>query len=460
MRVRKTDPKKLNLADRASMRRLLIPVVMELIFTFIIANLNSLIISRFSADAVAATTAVGTFLSLMLNLYSVFYAGAGILLAPLWGCERYKEGSGVWTVALFDSFLLSLFLAAIGITGHGLLCRWLKVPLELQDMAGTYLAITLGLSVFQSFTLTFSTAFRAIGSMQVAMLGNTLINGSCVFMNYLVLTLVPAQKQTIGHYALAGIAAQILGCLFYFWMVWRDEHIQLRLFRPDWRKKTLQTTGKIFRLGFFGGMEGVIYLLTQTIVISMIGLLGREALMVKGYSANIMNYLTLPANAFTIVSATMIGRAIGRRNEEQAKQCIAKCLKLGLASTAGLEVAAVLLGRSILRIYLSDDAMLDACMQLILVGLAVELVRCTAAIVVSALKTIGDVRTPFIMVIVGGVLNIGVSWLLGIRLGMGLPGIWIGYGADLAFRSAVGLWVWQRHTRRHTYPILGQTADA
>ncbi len=72
MRATKIDRKKQNSADAGSMGRILRPVVLELIFTFLISNLNSLIINQFSADAVAATTAVGTFLSLMLNLYSVF----------------------------------------------------------------------------------------------------------------------------------------------------------------------------------------------------------------------------------------------------------------------------------------------------------------------------------------------------------------------------------------------------
>lgn len=459
MLVRKTGQKKPSPAENAALGRILLPVVLELIFAFVIANLNTLIISRFLANAVAATTAVGTFLSLMLNLYSVFYAGAGILLAPYWGCQQFSKGSNVWTVALVDNFLFSMLLGAVGFLGHSSICGFLKVPMELREMAGGYLMISLGLSAFQGFNLTCCTAFRAIGSMQVSMAGNTLISGSCVLLNFLVLTLVPAQKQTIYHFTWAGIVAQMLGSLFYLWMMRTDKRIELRLFHGPWRQGYLQTTGKIFRLGFFGGMEGVLYLLCQTVVISMIGRLGTRALQISGYSANVMNYLTTPANAFAIATATVIGLALGAGDEEKTKRCLRKSLLLALSATVALEAAAMLFGRKILRLYLSDGAMLDACMQLITVDLAVEIARCVAAIMVSSLKAIGDVRTPFLMVLLGGALNISVSWLLGIHLGFGLPGVWAGYGADLALRGIVGLCVWNVRVAHHSYPILGQTLE-
>ena len=443
--------------ENASIGRILLPVVLELVFLFIIANLNSLIINRFSANAVAATTAVGTFLSLALNFYAVFYAGAGILLAPYWGCRRFREGSGIWTVALFDNFLLSILLSAVGFLGHSSICAFLKVPMKLRDMASGYVMIALGLSVFQGVNLTCISAFRAIGSMHISMAGNTLISGSCVLLNFLVLMLVPAQKQTIFHFALTGVMAQILGCLFFLRMARKDERIELRMFHPAWRKSYLQTTGRIFKLGFFGGMEGVLCLLFQTVVLSMIGSLGTQALQISGYSANVMNYLTTPASAFTIAAATVIGLALGAGNEEKAKRCLRKSLLLALCATVVLEAAAMLLGRRILQLYVTDSAMLDACMQLITVDLAVEIARCVASIMVSSLKAVGNVRTPFLMALLGGALNISVSWLLGIRLGLGLPGIWAGYGADLALRGIVGLCVWRRHVMHHSYPILEQT---
>ena len=131
-------------------------------------------------------------------------------------------------------------------------------------------------------------------------------------------------------------------------------------------------------------------------------------------------------------AATIIGLALGAGNEEKARQCLRRSLLLALSATVVLAAAALLLGRSVLRLYVAD-----------------------AAILVSSLKTIGNVRTPLLMALLGSALNISVSWLLGIRLGQ--PGIWAGYGADLVLRSIVGLCIWRAHVTRRSYPILEQT---
>ena len=131
-------------------------------------------------------------------------------------------------------------------------------------------------------------------------------------------------------------------------------------------------------------------------------------------------------------AATIIGLALGAGNEEKARQCLRRSLLLALSATVVLAAAALLLGRSVLRLYVAD-----------------------AAILVSSLKTIGNVRTPLLMALLGSALNISVSWLLGIRLGQ--PGIWAGYGADLVLRSIVGLCMWRAHVTRRSYPILEQT---
>ena len=132
-------------------------------------------------------------------------------------------------------------------------------------------------------------------------------------------------------------------------------------------------------------------------------------------------------------AATIIGLALGAGNEEKARQCLRRSLLLALSATVVLAATALLLGGSVLRLYVAD-----------------------AAILVSSLKAIGNVRTPLLMALLGSALNISVSWLLGIRLGLGQSGIWAGYGADLVLRSIVGLCMWRAHVTRRSYPILEQ----
>lgn len=432
---------------------MLYPIVLELIFAYICSSINQTILNRFSPQAIAATTAVGTFSSLMLTTFAVFYAGQSILLAPCWGRKEYEEGRQILTVGLIDNVLLGLLLAAVWFCAGGPIMRLIHVPADLWDMSGDYLSVVLGLSVFQGITATFATAFRAIGKMKTAMAGSCLINGSWILWEALILWLVPAHRQSIGLYAFAAILAHILGGIFYIRRATRDKDIHLKFLHSNWRARFRTTTGRIMRLGVFSGMESVIYVLSQTVVVSMIGTLGTQALLVKGYTANLINYIILPASSIPIVASTLIGISLGMRDEERLLKYFRQCARLVCAATVLLEIAALLIGRRFFAMYTNDPLLLDQCMVILKAEIAMELFRSIASLIVACLKAIGDVRMPFFMVIAGSLLNIGVSWLFGIRLSLGLPGIWIGYAADLAFRSVLGYLLWKKHVRNHSYPV-------
>lgn len=72
--------------------RMLYPIVLELIFAYICSSINQMIINSFSSQAIAATTAVGTFSSLMLTTFAIFYAGQSILFSALLGQEGVCGG--------------------------------------------------------------------------------------------------------------------------------------------------------------------------------------------------------------------------------------------------------------------------------------------------------------------------------------------------------------------------------
>ncbi len=433
--------------------RMLYPIVLELIFAYICSSINQMIINSFSSQAIAATTAVGTFSSLMLTTFAIFYAGQSILLAPCWGRKEYEKGRQILTVGLIDNILLGLGLAAVWFCAGGFIMGLLHVPADLWGMSGDYLSVALGLSVFQGVTATFATAFRAIGRMKTAMTGSCLINGSWIVWETLILWLVPRARQDIRHYAFAAILAHILGCVFYIHQASRDENIHLSFLHSNWRAYFKATTRQIARLGIFSGMESVIYVLSQTVVVSMIGALGTQALLVKGYTANLINYIILPASAIPIAASTLIGLSLGRRDEGQMLRYFRQSFRLVCGATVLLEIAALLFGRQFFGMYTSDPQLLDACMTILKIEIAMELFRSIASLLIACLKAIGDVRMPFFMVILGALINIGVSWLFGIKAGLGLPGIWIGYWADLAFRGIWGLLLWRKHTRHHSYPV-------
>lgn len=458
MNVRRINPRTWNSADEdKQILRMMIPVVVELILTYIIANINQIVLNKFSDTAVAATTAVSMFVSLMVNVYSIFYVGQSIFLAPCWGRKSYQEGSRFWSVSIMDNMVLGVLIGVIGIFGSSFMMTLLKVPGELRQIAGGYLHVVLGLSIFQGIALTCTTAFRAIGRMKVA-------HGR-QYADQRSLHCFEHSDLDLGAETEAVYRAVCL-CRGVFPVTWHEllsmdgpqgSRYHLHFLEPGWKKYFHHFSEKLFKMGLPGGMEGIVYLICQTLVMSMIGNLGTTALMAKGYTGNLTNYLAMPSNVVSVVAATAIGMSIGIGDEKKAQRCFFKCIGIALGATVVFDGIALVAGRSFMRLFTQDEVLLELCMQLIFVDMVTELFRCVAAVLVVALKAIGNVRTPFTMVIAGSLINIAVSWLFGIGFNMGVVGICIGYGADLLYRSIVGMFVWKRHAATHNYPVLGKS---
>ena len=110
-----------------------------------------------------------------------------------------------------------------------------------------------------------------------------------------------------------------------------------------------------------------------------------------------------------------------------------------------------LLRRQIMGLFTKDEAIIAMGASVILADLLLDAGRSRNLVLVGSLRAAGDVRFPlYIGLFSMWAFSVGVSWILGIGLGWGLVGIWIGLGLDECFR-AVGMqirWrtgVWKRY---------------
>jgi Na+-driven multidrug efflux pump len=91
--------------------------------------------------------------------------------------------------------------------------------------------------------------------------------------------------------------------------------------------------------------------------------------------------------------------------------------------------------------------------SLLMVSLVLEPGRTFNLVVINSLRATGDARFPVMM---GAVSMWGVAvplaWLLGVRLGWGLVGVWIAFSCDEWVRGLSMYWrwksrVWEKHAR-------------
>jgi Na+-driven multidrug efflux pump len=264
------------------------------------------------------------------------------------------------------------------------------------------------------------------------------INLLCMILSKLIAIFIPRESQSMFLYTLAGITAQLFGVILFFIMLLRGKRFQYRFSFQGLFGTIRSMLPRIFHYGIPAGLESIIYLISQTIVVSFIGLLGTNALLAKGFAGNVTYYMALTTSATAAGSSIVVGQLIGAGKLKEIKRVSKKVIVLDFAVTALVGLILLLIGPKILRIYTTDSNILASALKVLYISMVLELIRCVTGNLIAILKATGDVAFPFAIIIIGSAINIGISYYLGIVHELGLAGIWLGYVADVFFRGVSG----------------------
>ncbi len=143
-----------------------------------------------------------------------------------------------------------------------------------------------------------------------------------------------------------------------------------------------------------------------------------------------------------------MGFLVGAGKHEEAYGRVWRWFALGFGISAAIVLILNLVKAPLLGLFTDDPAIVAYAGAALLVGLLLEPGRNLNTIIIPALKGSGDTLFP---VCVGILFQWGVgvflAWLFGLRLGLGLAGIWLALSCDewsrgiiMAFRWRSGAW--------------------
>jgi Na+-driven multidrug efflux pump len=141
----------------------------------------------------------------------------------------------------------------------------------------------------------------------------------------------------------------------------------------------------------------------------------------------------LPAFAFNMANAVLVGNALGRKEKEQAFQ---RGIITGLTGISIVIVLTLIVvaNAKVITSYLSNDAIvINETLRYIFIALLFEPVMAWGVILGGGLNGAGD--TKAVMSIVAGsvwIIRIPLSYLLGIHMGLGAVGVWWSMNASIA----------------------------
>ncbi|GLJ03904.1 hypothetical protein OAS1_31530 [Bacillus sp. YKCMOAS1] len=163
------------------------PIFIEISLYMLMGSADTLMLSQYSDNSVAAVGVSNQLLNLLIVMFSFITTGTTIVIAQLLGADRKQEATQVAYVSLGTNFLISFVISLLMFMLAVPILHMMGLSSELMPDAAVFLQIVGLLSFIQALIMTYSAILKSYGYTRDTMyvtIGMNLLN---VAGNYLVI---------------------------------------------------------------------------------------------------------------------------------------------------------------------------------------------------------------------------------------------------------------------------------
>lgn len=421
---------------RITLRGLFVPFFIEQILMNLMGTVNTLILGHFSDEAVAAVGAANQILGFVYTFYAVISGGASVVISHRLGENNEKEASK----AAFSSLIFAGSFSLIVSMVLGLFARPLMTLMNLEgatlNMAVDYFGIVVRFSFVQSLITAVSAILRSYGKPKPAVVVSIFMNAVNAMLNYIVI-MRPFETPFSGTrgVAIGNTTARLLS-LITIMMVLAKSSARVRF--KGRKLSDLKCMKSILKVGIPGGVANLSYSLSQVVTTSILGLVGTQAISAKIYISSIVFYVYVIGYSMGISASILMGWLTGAGEYDKAYRLINRLLKLTVALNLCFSVILFFGYKPVLSLFTKSEEIIELARTIFFIDIFVEVGRAFNHIDDNALRGAGDVVVPMVVNIVScWCMSILFSYILGVRLGLGLKGCWIAFTFDELFRGII-----------------------
>ncbi|MCD2339349.1 MATE family efflux transporter [Ideonella azotifigens] len=437
--------------------KLVWPLFLELGLGMAVSLIGTALAARLSDEAGAGFALANHVFATLFMLFRVIGAGISVVLTQCLGSQRRDQADAVARAALGAATWIGAAAAVMALVGARGMLGLVNAPAEVLVVAVPFLMTLAPCILLDAWNASMASVMRSHLHAREALF--VIITMHLVHL-LLAVPLMrgwgPVPALGLPGYALAMLGARFLGVALHL-LLWK---VRLGLVptRRDWWHPPRRQLAAILRIGLPGAAENLSWRLCFMASVAAAGHMGAQALATHAYVMQVMYWLLLFGAATGLAVEIVVGHLIGAGQLHEAHQLVRKALGRGIVVSLCLALLAALAGRHLLGLFTEDAEILRNGALLLWLTVLVEPGRTFNLVVINALRAAGDARYPVIagtgsllLVLAGG------SWLLGVHLGLGLPGLWLAYACDEWIR---GLLMWRRWAKQAWVPHARATHRA
>lgn len=441
-----------------------IPIILEQFFTTLMGMVNIIMTSNLGEEVVSAISMIDSLSNIIISLFAAIATGGTILVSQNYGKKDFESTNK----CAMASIILSIFISCILL----ILLIFFKYPLISSIFSDAEITvIKYGISYFSIIIFSYpilainQTIFgilRGIGDTKTPMFITIVMNIINVILGYILIFennfnifgLINIHTPGFGvagaSYALC--LARLIGLIIsIIYLIKKSSIINLK---KKYFKIDINIQKSLLNLGIPAGIESSLFqvgkLITQVFVVNM----GTTIIFANSVSNSITNFIIIPGNSFSTAVMILVGQRIGRKNIDEIPTFITFAVKCIMLFFAVICLILFPFSDSIIKIYNASNESSYYIKEILYSSyIAMPLLWPISFIIPAGLRATGDIKyTMIVSIITMWSFRIISGYILGIVLGFGLLGVWMGMYLDwfirgILFYTRLKKLKWHKHLK-------------
>ena len=386
---------------------------------------DMIVIGRFvGREGLSAVSIGGDVLHFLTFLVMGFSNAGQVILSQYIGAGNRDRIRGTIGTMFTVTFLCAVGLTIVCYFGLDAFLTAMNTPEECFDYARQYgLTCVLGLVFIYGYNLV-SAILRGMGDSKhpfIFIAVATVVN--------LVLDLVFVALLGMGPFgaALATVIGQAVSFLWALFYLYRHKDAFGFDFKPASFKPDPEVLPKLIKLGLPMILQSAAINFSMLFVNSYINGYGVVASAVTGVGNKLGSITAVVTNALSTAGSSMVGQNIGAGKYHRVPKIIGVSMVVDLAFAALLSFLTICFPRTIFGLFNDDPQVLDMAMTYIPVAVLLYVGFAMRSPFFALINGSGNAKLNLIVGLLDGVIcRVGLAMLMGIAMGMGIMGFWLG----------------------------------
>lgn len=386
---------------------------------------DMIVIGQFvGREGLSAVSIGGDVLHFLTFLVMGFSNAGQVILSQYIGAGNRDRIRGTIGTMFTVTFISAVGLTIVCYVGLDAFLHAMNTPAECFDYARQYgLTCVLGLVFIYGYNLV-SAILRGMGDSKhpfIFIAVATVVN--------LVLDLVFVAGLGMGPFgaALATVIGQGVSFLWAIFYLCRHKESFGFDFKPASFKPDPEVLPKLIRLGLPMILQSAAINFSMLFVNSYINSYGVVASAVTGVGNKLGSITAVVTNALSTAGSSMVGQNLGAEKYHRVPKIIGVSMVIDLAFAALLSFLTICFPRTIFGLFNSDPQVLDMSMTYIPVAVLLYVGFAMRSPFLALINGSGNAKLNLIVGLLDGVIcRVGLAMLMGLAMGMGIMGFWLG----------------------------------